>query len=91
MIDLDPRIRRIREPFFRSPAVAVLIANHSGGCTRCQSNCAENSSSSGLEILHYAFPLRVVLAPFRVSTSKHEVSFKKKSGPRRLFVRPFFA
>jgi hypothetical protein len=29
-IDLDPRLRRIREPFFRAPAIAVLIANDSG-------------------------------------------------------------
>ncbi len=47
-INLDARFRRIREPFFRAPAIAVLIANHSRGRSRCQSNGAENSQSSGL-------------------------------------------
>src|SRR6185312_5026690 len=56
-IDLDPRLGWIGEPLFGAPAIAVLIANHSGGCTRRQSNSAENSQSSGLEILYYAFLL----------------------------------
>src|SRR6188472_3808961 len=62
-VDLDPRVRRIREPFFRAPAIAVLITNHSGGCSCCQSNGAENSQSSGLEIVHYDLLLGLLPAP----------------------------
>src|SRR5690349_18945382 len=56
-IDLDASFGRIGEPFFCAPAIAVLIANHSGGCTRCYSKSTENSQTSGLEILYYAFSL----------------------------------
>jgi hypothetical protein len=48
-VDLDPRVRWIRKPFFGAPAIAVLIANHSGACPCCQSNSAENSQTAVLK------------------------------------------
>jgi hypothetical protein len=46
-INVEMGLRRIIQSLSAAPAIAVVIADHGGGCARCQSDKADNSQSSG--------------------------------------------
>ena len=54
-INVEAGFGRIINSLFGAPAVAIVIANHGGGCGCCQSDEADNSQSGGSELFHFHF------------------------------------